>query len=192
MTTTRKLKKKKHSQFEAHSKTKKVNLNLHTDTQRNCWLFVFKLLVNIVVVVFCWFRTPAVIHNFTSLCRLIVHQNPDSLPKHRKKYVNDFIWLFYFALFSLYLYFYFNFVVVCDLNVCICKLFGVPFFGPLINRFLFSFVFLLDYYGCCYYYYFGVQSHLEVSMTGFFFLCCWMALLCLRLFVRGSDSLLYC
>lgn len=47
-----------------------------------------------------WFRTPAVVYNFSSLCLIIiVHQNPDLLLKHRKKYVNDFFCSFYFILF---------------------------------------------------------------------------------------------
>lgn len=124
-----------------------------------------------------------------------MHQNPDSLLKHKKKYVNDFYFgwsfIFYFfflfcffllilfLFFSLYLYFYCNFVVaiaVCVWFKCVfAKLLSVSFFGPLVNRFLFFFrLFFFSLFSSRYHdyycYYFGVQLHLEeVSMTGLFF-----------------------
>lgn len=97
-----------------------------------CWFFLF-----------VGFRTPAVIYNFTSLCRLIVHQNPDSLLKHKEKYVNVSLFGFlcvhlfsslFFPFFSLYLvYSSFISICCCDLNVHRIRL--SSFLQAVANRF---------------------------------------------------------
>lgn len=120
-------------------------------------LLLFGLLVKNknFVADFFLFRTPAVIYNFTSLCRLIVHQNPDLLLKHKKKYVNDY---FFFRCSFLFIYIYL--LLLFDLNVFFQELSSF-LLGSVVNRFLFSLVVSI---------FFGVQLHLEVSMTGFFLL----------------------
>lgn len=52
------------------------------------WLLLLFLLFFSYILFVCWFRTPAVVYNFSSLCLIIiVHQNPDLLLKHKEKYV---------------------------------------------------------------------------------------------------------
>lgn len=122
----------------------------------------------------CWrvcvfdFRTPAVVYNFSSLCLIIiVHQNPDLLLKHRKKYVNDFFCSFYlfffnfipFVLFpllfhslsrclsvhrylSISFWMCFHLLLLPTIKMCTsksCRYKRVPFFGRLVvNRFVCS------------------------------------------------------
>lgn len=129
--------------------------------------------------------TPAVIWNFTSLCRIIVHQNPDSLLKHKKKYVNDFF-LFYlflvdFILFSLFifiiLFLSFSFPPSHSTSVSLalfiqrtvvvrfkCISWIAPFFGALVNRFWFFFLAFCVFFSLFFLFWSYCGLHLEDSV----------------------------